>query len=98
MDVIYHRLINHDLRTALDYYESEGGEKLADRFFEDVEAAVERIVENPKLSHFVEGNLRRSPLKVFPYQFPYRETGAMIRFLVLRHDRRHPGFGLRRRL
>jgi len=37
MDVIYHRLINKDLKTVLAYYEEEGGEKMADRFFAEVD-------------------------------------------------------------
>ncbi len=44
MEVIFHRLIQKDLREALDYYETEGGSKLADRFFEEAEAALDRVV------------------------------------------------------
>lgn len=33
----------------------------------------------------------------FPYHFLYEEDQRKIRFLVLRHDKRHPNFGLRRR-
>lgn len=96
MDVIYHRLINKDLRTALDYYESEGGEKLADRFFGELEAAIARVIERPTRYHLAEKNLRRVPIDSFPYHFLYEIRESFIRFLVLRHDRRHPGYGLRR--
>jgi len=98
MEVSFHRLIQKDLRSALDYYETEGGEILADRFFEDVESTVERITGNPRLSHFVEGDFRRAALTVFPYHFLYKESGNRIKILVLRHDKRHPSFGLRRQL
>lgn len=40
MEVIYHRLINKDLRIALGWYESEGGLALGDRFFEEAEQTV----------------------------------------------------------
>jgi hypothetical protein len=40
MEVIYHRLVVRDLRMALNYYELEGGTKLADRFFAEVEEGV----------------------------------------------------------
>lgn len=32
--VIHHPLVRRDLRGILDYYTEEGGEALADRFFE----------------------------------------------------------------
>lgn len=98
MDVIYHRLINRDLRTALDYYESEGGLKLGDRFFEDVERTVTKIEANPKGFHFSDGGLRRAALKSFPYHFlyEYEEEKDVVWILVLRHDHRHPSYGLKR--
>ena len=97
MEVIYHRLIQKDLREALDHYESEGGTKLADRFFEEAEAAAARVAINPQGFHFQAEDLRRVSLKNFPYHFLYRNLGNTIRILVLRHDKRHPNFGLRRR-
>ncbi len=97
MDVIYHELIKKDLRAALAYYDSEGGAKLGDRFFDDVEATAARVVENPRHFHYADEGLRRAPLVAFPYHFLYEEHGELIYFLVLRHDRRHQSFGLRRR-
>ena len=97
MEVIFHRLIQKDLREALDYYETEGGSKLADRFFEEAEAAVARVMQNPQGYHFQAKDLRRVGLKTFQYHFLYRDHGFAVRFLVLRHDSRHPSYGLRRR-
>lgn len=97
MGVIFHVLIKKDLRAALDYYDSEGGIKLGDRFFEELEASVARVVENPRRHHFVDEGLRRAPLHSFPYHFLYEERDGGIHFLVLRHDKRHPSFGLKRR-
>ena len=67
--VIYHRLIDRDIRCALDYYESEGGSRLADRFFADVQATVGAIEQNPTSHHFSDGGLRRISLSSFPYHF-----------------------------
>jgi hypothetical protein len=47
--VIYHRLIDRDIRCALDYYESEGGSRLADRFFADVQATVGAIEQSNRI-------------------------------------------------
>jgi hypothetical protein len=97
MGAIFHRLFKKDLRIALAYYDAEGGAKLGDRFFDDVQATVAKVMQNPCGFHFVDEGLRRASLESFPYHFIYEERGAVVRFLVLRHDRRHPSFGLRRR-
>lgn len=97
MEAIYHRLIKKDLRTALDYYQEEGGEQLADRFFHEAEQAVAAVLKHPTRYHFAEKNLRRVSFDSFPYHFLYEVYKNYIRFLVLRHDRRHPSFGLRRK-
>lgn len=97
MEVIHHRLVQRDLRNALLYYDSEGGEKLGDRFFMEVERVVEKVSENPKRFHFIADGIRRASMDTFPYHFLYEESETRIRFLVLRHDKRHPTFGLSRK-
>lgn len=98
MRVFFHRLIAKDLKAALSYYESEGGPKLGDRFFDDVEKTVARVVENPRAFHFLEGvRFRRASLERFPYHFLFEERESNVRFLVMRHDKRNPAFGLKRR-
>ena len=97
MNIIYHELIKRDLRAALTYYDAEGGRRLGDKFFEDVEATASRVNENPRGCHFAADGLRRAALDAFPYHFLYEESVTSVCFLVLRHDKRHPSFGLRRR-
>ncbi|MBK1884642.1 type II toxin-antitoxin system RelE/ParE family toxin [Luteolibacter pohnpeiensis] len=97
MEVIYHRRIQKDIRAALAFYEDEGGNKLGDRFFAEAEETVGRVIQNPQGFHFVTSKLRRASFDSFPYHFLYEEEHGQVRFLVLRHDKRHPNFGLRRR-
>lgn len=97
MEVVHHRLIKKDLREALTYYDREGGEKLGDRFFEEAEATVDRILANPRHFHFLSETLRKASLKNFPYHFLFEENSARVKILVLRHDKRHPSYGLRRK-
>lgn len=96
MEVTFHRLIPRDLRRALDYYEAEGGRILGDRFFEAAEGCVERIRERPEGHHFSDGGYRRASLETFPYHFLYEIDSSGIWVAVLRHDKRHPSYGLRR--
>ncbi|MFO1490965.1 MAG: type II toxin-antitoxin system RelE/ParE family toxin [Kiritimatiellia bacterium] len=96
MNVIFHELIKKDLRAALSYYDAEGGSRLGDRFFEEVEAIVAKVIGNPRGFHFVAEGLRRAALASFPYHFLYEEDESHVQFLVLRHDKRHPGLGMKR--
>lgn len=97
MEIIFHRSIQKDIRTALAFYDGEGGTKLGDRFFDEAEASVAKVVRNPKGFHFAAAGLRRTSLSSFPYHFLFEENDRVLRFLVLRHDKRHPSFGLRRK-
>jgi hypothetical protein len=96
MSVIFHKLIKKDWRAALAYYDSEGGSKLGDSFFDDVEDTSAKVVQNPSHYHYADDGLRRAALGEFPYHFRDEEYDETIHFLVLRHDKRHPRFGLRR--
>ena len=55
------------------------------------------MLRNPQGFHFIEEVKRRVPLESFPYHFVFEEKVREVRFLVLRHDKRHPAFGWRRR-
>lgn len=78
------------------YYIGEASQPLADRFYEAFLGQVNRALENPERFHPVDEFLRRAPVTGFPYHFLYRRIRDGIRVLVLRHDRRHPAFGLSR--
>jgi len=97
MSAVYHWRIQKDLRTALAYYDAEGGSDLGDRCFAEVEHAAAKVMAHPQAFHFAAPGLRRVALRSFPYHMLFEERRETIRFLVLRHDKRHPSFGLRRR-
>ena len=96
MEVTFHRLIPRDLRAALTYYEREGGTVLGDRFFGEVEQCVVSIRNRPEGHHFSDGGYRRAALETFPYHILYEVDFSGIWIAILRHDRRHPSYGLRR--
>lgn len=97
MKLRYHRLAVRDVRDVLDYYESEAGSPLADRFLNELLATIDKIQANslhfPPLS---DTGLRRANLTNFPYHVLYEEGLWGIKVMVVRHHRRNPRYGLRR--
>ena len=96
-EVIFHRLVQQDMNDVRQYYIDEVGERLADRFYEAFLSVVDRAGANPKYFHEFRPPLRRANIPKFPYHFLFRETLNGIRILVLRHDKRHPSYGLSRK-
>lgn len=96
MNLIYHRNVQSDVSTVLNYYDAAGGPGLGDAFFDEFMAYVALTLENPTRFHPVDGDLRRANLNRFPYHFLYRIQGDTIRILVLRHHHRNPNYGLQR--
>jgi len=60
MSLIFHHLVQRDLRVVLRYYEEEGGIPLADRFFSELEQLTREIEENPSKFHKIHGEIRRA--------------------------------------
>lgn len=97
MDLIFHTLVQRDLRIVLRYYDEEGGPQLADRFFFELGSLLEEITNQPKKFHEVSDGLRRANIPNFPYHLLFSVNDNGIRILVLRHHRRHPRFGVSRK-
>jgi plasmid stabilization system protein ParE len=97
MTLIYHPRVSHDVAQALRYYDEAGGPALGDAFFEELTQRVEQARAQPLRFHPVSGELRRANLERFPYHFLFRLRDDTIRVLVVRHNRRHPTFGLHRK-
>lgn len=97
MALIFHRLVQKEVRAVLQYDEEQGGSPLADRFFEELDALVVQIARDPRKFHPASRGLRRATLSRFPYHLLFREVATGVRILVLRHHKRHPRFGLTRK-
>ena len=81
----------------MSYYEVVADCRLADDFHQEFRGKVLDVAKNPE--HFNErvGGYKRANLQRFPYNFLFRETGAGIRILVLRHHARNPRYGANRK-
>lgn len=95
--VRFHRRIPSDLKEILEHYEQEAGTGLADDFYRELMTRLEIVGENPKFFPVHQHGVRRANLNRFPYHFLYEIRSSSVWVLVLRHDKRNPTFGLRRK-
>ena len=84
MEVSYHRLFQRDIDAGVRHYDNEGGEVLGDRFFSEVERAVEMVVAHPTSFHFIAEGYRCAQLKRFPYHIILLEISNFNRIGALR--------------
>jgi len=93
------RLVQEDLSKILEYYERETGDRrLGERFFREYRRLLGRIAEERKRYTLHRLGTRRSRFMRFPYSVVFRVFDDVeIRILFLRHDKRHPRFGMERK-
>lgn len=72
-------------------------EELYERFWNEIEEAIDQIELYPDRHHYDPSGMRRSNLKKFPYHILFEERVECNRVIVVRHHHREPRFGLRRR-
>jgi len=86
-----------DLHEAAAFYEREGSAALAARFLAEFERVATLLLANPGLGTARTRGRKGFPATDFPYTIVYREVPSGIRVLVVKHDRRRPGYGASRR-
>ncbi len=97
MRPVFHPRVYADLAKIMEYYERVATPELADDFYREFRLFVEEAVGRPESFALRERDIRRANLRRFPYHFLFRVTGDAVRILVVRHHRRRPSFGVRRR-
>lgn len=81
-----------DAEAAIDWYRSEGGDEIASRFAQEVDAALEQIAAWPFSGRAYDAGTRSVVLRTFPFLVLYRLTRDAIEVLAVAHGRRHPDF------
>jgi plasmid stabilization system protein ParE len=95
----FHPLVLKDFTRACDYYEQAADHCLVEQFEKSVSSSLQRIQSAPHEQPFYLGQkaFRRMKLRTFPYLILYRETPDEIRITAIKHEKRHPTYGLKRR-
>ena len=78
-----------EVREAAAYYGLESA-ALRERFLLAVEEALEHVLGHPEAAEVVRGDVRRKPLRRFPYSLLYTIRGHEARILAVMHQRKRP--------
>ena len=96
MRIEYHPAVADELIEIRDFYESRSTGLGLD-FVAEFEKQVLRIAKMPERWMVVRRDIRRSLMKRFPYVIFFRQIADdCIRVTVVKHERRHPSFGIHR--
>jgi plasmid stabilization system protein ParE len=95
MGVSYHPLVRRDMLEILRYYHNISP-RLADELRGEVRAIIAAAGRHPLRFHLADRGFRRANLKRFPYHVLYDVQREHIRVMIVRHNKRHPDFGLDR--
>jgi toxin ParE1/3/4 len=86
-----------EAEAALSWY-AERSSRAPEALIEELDKAVQAILEAPKRWPIFEEGCRRYPLVSFPYFIVYTEKSPnVIRILAVAHGRRKPGYWRARR-
>ena len=72
MDLIIHRRASKNAREIGEKYRAIS-QTLYDRFWDELEEAIDLIEKNPERHHFDPSGMRRSNLRKFPYHVVFEE-------------------------
>ena len=84
-----------EAQAALQWYR-ERSALASDAFIAELDRAVRKIAENPKMYHPYVRGTRRYLLQRFPFYLVYREVAARIEIIAVAHGRRKPGYWKKR--
>ena len=96
MRVTYNALVQKDVSRILKQYDSISP-RLGDAFWDELNSKIAAATQHPGHSHPVGGDFRRVNLSRFPYHFLFRILPGKIRVTVVRHHKRRPAHGRKRK-
>ncbi len=77
---------------------AEISERVLSAFWSELDSVLASVKKNPRSYHFDSCGLRRANFRKFPYHLLYEVEDDFVLLLVLRHDRRHPNYGIDRQI
>ena len=93
MKITLHPDAEQDIQDAAEFYEREGSPVLAARFVAEFKRLLNLLIEQPGIGSPRAKGKRGFSTSVFPYTMIYRAGAEEIKVLVVKHDRKRPGYG-----
>ena len=87
----FHPEAGAEIAEAARYYETRSP-GLGFSFLMELDDAIEQVVANPKAFQLVSREIRRKPLRRFPYSLLYVIEADRIRVVAAAHHRRRPDY------
>ena len=84
------RGVYSDLAAAVEWYNSEAGAEIANRFLDTFDNALLQVERYPESFKLVSREFRRVLLRPFPYALFFRMDREEIIVVLLRHPARSP--------
>ena len=85
-----------EIDTAHAWYQRQSS-SAASRFLIEVDATIERVLANPFAGPKAFTKYRKLVVDHFPFCVYYRIDGHTVQVMAIAHDRRKPGYWLKRR-
>jgi plasmid stabilization system protein ParE len=86
-----------DADDAVDWYIGEGAPAAADDFLNEVDHALDLLLNNPEMGRNSSHQTRILPLHSFPFSLVYRSQPHTLRVIAIAHHSRRPGYWAARR-
>lgn len=93
MKVRLHPQAERYLLAVAEFHAREGSPAIARRFFRDFARVTALLEDQPSIGSPRSRDRRGLAMSTFPYTVVYRITGDEIMILLVKHNRRRPGFG-----
>lgn len=93
MKITLHPDAEQDVQEAAEFYEREGSSVLAARFVAEFKRLSNFLIEHPEIGSPRAKGKRGFSMSIFPYTVIYRAGADEIKVLVVKHDRKRPGYG-----
>jgi len=91
MNHTFHPHAEKELEQIENHYDSIG-EELGDRFRDEIQVAISRILKFPNGCQALSENVRRYNMRWFPYGIVYYVNPNEVFIMAVMHDRREPDY------
>jgi plasmid stabilization system protein ParE len=93
----FHIRVQKEVDEAVRWYDNQSA-GLGGDFYDKFSDALSQIASHPEgFAFWLRSNtIRRAKLRRFPYDLLFEIRPDAVRIVCLRHEKRHPGFGMGR--